>query len=84
MSAFMQAATSASVLLWDGGNGQLDGLADPHAGGVDQRETGAVDRRVDGGDQAAAVLVVSDVGKALTIGLADVYWSRGASRGPGR
>jgi hypothetical protein len=58
----------------DGGNGQFDGFPDPQAAGVDQGETAAVDRLVDCRDQAAAVLVASDVGKAFATGLADFFF----------
>ena len=58
----------------DGGNGQCDGLADPQAAGVDQGETAAIDGLVDRGDQAAAVLVASDVGQALAKGLANFFF----------
>ena len=58
----------------EGRNGQGDGFADPQAAGVDQRETAAVDRLGDRGDQAAAVLVASNVGKAFAIGLADFFF----------
>jgi len=58
----------------DGRDGQRQGLADAQAAGVDQRETAAVDRQPDGGDQAAAVLVASNVGQAFAIGLADFFW----------
>jgi hypothetical protein len=49
----------------DGGDGQCDGFTDPQAAGVDQRETAAIDRLFDRGDQAAAVRVASDVGEAF-------------------
>ena len=58
----------------DGGDGQRDSFADPQAASVDQRETAAVDRLSDRGDQAAAVLVASNVGKASAIGLADFFF----------
>ncbi len=58
----------------DGRDGQCDSLADPQAAGVDQRETAAVDRLGDRGDQAAAVLVASNAGKAFAIGLADFFF----------
>ncbi len=58
----------------DGGNGQFDGFADPQTAGVDQRETAAVDRVLDRGDQAAAVFVASDVGQAFAKGLADFFF----------
>jgi len=65
----------------DGGDGQFDGFAEPQAAGVDQGETAAADRLADRGDQAAAVLVASNVGKALAIGLADFFFvSRGQSQ----
>ena len=51
----------------DGRAGQGDGFADPQAAGVDQRKTGTVDRMGNRRDQAPAVLVASNVGKALTI-----------------
>jgi hypothetical protein len=57
----------------DGGHGQFDGFAEPQAAGVDQRETTAVDRLPDRGDQAAAVLVAANVGQALAVGLADFF-----------
>ena len=56
------------LLRVDGGDGKFDGFADPQAAGVDQRETAAANRLVDRADQAAAVLVASNVGKTLTIG----------------
>jgi len=58
----------------DGGNGQFDGFADPQAAGVDQGETAAIDRLLDRADQAAAVLVTSDVGQAFAKGLADFFF----------
>jgi hypothetical protein len=58
----------------DGGDGQFDGFADSQAAGVDQGETAAVDGLADGRDQAAAVLVTSDVGQALAEGLADFFF----------
>ena len=69
------------LLRVDGGDGKFDGFADPQAAGVDQRETAAANRLVDRADQAAAVLVASDVGKALAIGVADFFFVRsGQSR----
>ena len=56
-----------------GGNRQCESFADPQATGVDQGETSAVDGVPDRGDQAAAVLVASNVGQALAIGLADFF-----------
>ena len=61
------------VLGIDGGDGQLAGFAKPQATGVDQRETAAADRPADCGDQAAAVLVGPNVGKALGFGWADFF-----------
>ncbi len=58
----------------DGGDGQGDGFADPQTAGVGQGETAAVDRLMDRGDQAAAVRVASNVGKAFAIGLADFFF----------
>lgn len=58
----------------DRGNGKCDRFADPQAAGVDQREAAAVDRAFDRGDQAAAVLVASRIGKAFAIGLADLFF----------
>ncbi len=58
----------------DGGDGQFDGFADPQAAGVDQDETAAIDRLGDRADQAAAVLVASDVGKTLAKGVADFFF----------
>ena len=58
----------------DGGDGQFDGFTDPQAAGVDQGETAAVDRLVEGGDQTAAVLVAADVGQALAQGRADFFF----------
>ncbi len=58
----------------DGGNRQFNGFAEPQATGVDEGETAAVDRLPDGGNQAAAVLVAADVGKALAKGQADFFW----------
>ena len=58
----------------DRGNGQGDGFADPQAAGVDQGETAAVDRLVEGGDQTAAVLVAADVGQAPAQGWADFFF----------
>ena len=58
----------------DGGNGQFDGFADPQTAGVDQRETAAIDRLVDGRNQAAAILVASDVGQPFAKGLADFFF----------
>ena len=58
----------------DGGEGQLDGFADPQAAGVDQCETAAVDGLLDGRDQAAAVLVASDIGQAFAKGLANFFF----------
>ena len=64
----------------DGRDGQGDGFTDPQTAGVDQGETAAVDRLSDRGDQAAAVRVASNVGKAFAIGLADFFFvSRGHS-----
>ena len=58
----------------DGGDGQGDGFADPQTAGIGQGETAAVDRLMDRGDQAAAVRVASNVGKAFAIGLADFFF----------
>ena len=66
----------------DGGNGQSDGLADPQAAGVNQRETAAIDRMPDRGNQAAAVLIASNVGKAIVIGLADFFLVSSAQSRP--
>jgi len=60
----------------DGGDGKRDGFADAHAGGVDQPETAAIDRLLEGRDQAAALLVASDIRKALAFGLADFFFVR--------
>ncbi|MBN2559783.1 MAG: hypothetical protein JXQ75_02470, partial [Phycisphaerae bacterium] len=57
-----------------GGDGQYDSFADPKTAGVDQGETAAVDRLLDRGDQAAAVRIASNVGKAFAVGLADFLW----------
>jgi hypothetical protein len=58
----------------DGGNGQFNGFAEPQAAGVDEGETAAVNRLPDGGNQATAVLVAADVGKAFAKGQADFFW----------
>ena len=58
----------------DGGNGQFDRFADPQAAGVAQGETAAIDGLVDRRDQAAAVLVASDVRQAFAKGLADFFF----------
>ena len=57
----------------DGRDGQGDGFANPKAAGVDKGETAAVDGLVDRPDQAAAVLVATNVGKAFAVGLADFF-----------
>ncbi len=68
------------LLRVDGRDGQGDGFANSQTAGVDQGETAAVDRLSDRGDQAAAVRVASNVGKAFAIGLADFFFvSRGHS-----
>ena len=61
------------LLRVDGGDGQCDSFADPKTAGVDKGEAAAVDGLVDRGDQAAAVLVASNVGKAFAVGLADFF-----------
>jgi hypothetical protein len=58
----------------DGGNGQFNAFAEPQTAGVDEGEAAAVDRLTDGGNQAAAVLVTAQVGKALAKGQADFFW----------
>ena len=58
----------------DGGEGQFDGFADPQTAGVAQGETAAIDRLVDRRDQAATVLVASDVGQAFAKGRADFFF----------
>ena len=58
----------------DGRDGQRDSFTDPQAAGVNQRETAAVDRLGDRGDQAATVLVASNARKAFAIGLADFFF----------
>ena len=57
----------------DGREGQSDGFTDPQPAGIDQREAAAVDRILDRGNQAAAVLVALNVGKTLAIGLPDFF-----------
>jgi len=61
-------------------DGEGDGLADPKTAGVDQRETGAVERLADRTDQAAAVGIAAKVGKAFAKGQAYFFSSEGASR----
>ena len=41
--------------------------------GVDKSETAAVDGLLDRGDQAAAVRIASNIGKASAVGLADFF-----------
>ena len=53
-----------------------DGLADPKTAGVDQRETGAVERLADRTDQAAAVGIAAKVGKAFAKGQPDFFFVR--------
>ena len=56
-----------------GGNRQCESFADPQATCVDQGKTTAVDWVSDRGDQATAVLIASNVGEALAIGLAHFF-----------
>jgi hypothetical protein len=64
----------------DSRDGQCDRLADPKAAGVGKGETAAVDGLLDRGNQAAAVRIASNIGKAFSIGLADFFFvSRGQS-----
>ena len=58
----------------DGGKRQSNGFADPQAAGVGQGKTAAVDRSPDRRDQAAAVLIASNVGKACAMGSADFFF----------
>ena len=57
----------------DRGDGQRDRLADPQAVGVDQREASAIDRLLEPGDQAAAILVATNVRQTLLTRLADFF-----------
>ena len=54
--------TQNHLLGVDCGDGQRDRLGDAQAIGVDERETAAIDGLFQGGDQAAAVLVATDIG----------------------
>ena len=68
------------LLRVDRRDGQRDRLGDPQALGVDERETAAIDGLLQGGDQAAAVLVTADVGQPLPAWLADFFFvNRGQS-----
>ena len=61
-------------------DGQDDRLGNPQAIGVDERETTAQKGFLQGGDQAAAVLIAADVGQALLPRLANLFFvNRGQS-----
>ncbi len=57
----------------DGRDGQGDALGNPQALGVDEGEAAAQTRLVQGGDQAAAVVVTTDIGQALLPRLANFF-----------
>ena len=60
--------------------GQDDRLGNPQAIGIDERETTAQKGSFQGGDQAAAVLIATDVGQALLPRLANLFFvNRGQS-----
>ena len=61
------------LLRVDRRDGQGDRLADPQAIGVAQREASAIDRLLEPGDQAAAILVATNVRQALLTRLADFF-----------
>ena len=68
------------LLRVDRRDGQRDGLGDSQAVGVDEREATAIDRLLNPGDQAAAILVATHVGQPLLTWLADFFLdSRGHS-----
>ncbi len=52
---------------------QGDRLVDSQAIGVDQREAAAIDRLLESGDQAAAILVATNVRQTLLTWLADFF-----------
>ena len=58
----------------DRGDRQRNRFVDPQAVGVDQSKTAAIDRLLQSGNQAAAVLVGADVGQAFAAGRADFFW----------
>jgi hypothetical protein len=62
----------------DRGDRQRNRFVDPQAVGVDQSKTAAIDRLLQSGNQAAAVLVGADVGQAFAAGRADFF---GVNRG---
>ena len=62
------------LLRVDRCDGQRDRLGDSQAVGIDEREAAAIDRLLKPGDQAAAVLVATDVGQPLLAWLANFFF----------
>ena len=58
----------------DCGDAQRDRLGDAQAIGVDERETTPIDGLPQGGDQAAAILVTSDIGQPLAAWPANLFF----------
>jgi hypothetical protein len=54
-------------------DGQGDGLGDPQAVGIDEREAAAIDGLAQGGDQAAAIGIAAEVGEPFLPGLANFF-----------
>ena len=63
----------------DGRDREGDSLGNPQAIGVHEGETAAEEGFFQGGDQAAAILIATDVGQALLPRLANFFVNRGQS-----
>jgi len=61
---------------------QSNRLVDPQSIGINERETAAIDRVFQTGDQLAAVVVGTDVGQPLAAGLADFFFVNRAQSVP--
>ena len=66
----------------DGRDGQADRLPDSQSIGVHHRETAAIERLFQGGDQAAAIFIAADVEQPLLAWLADFFFVNSAHSQP--
>ena len=66
----------------DGRDGQCNRLSDAQAVGVDQREAGAIDGFLQGGDQAATITIATDIGEPFLAGAADFFLVNSAHSEP--
>ena len=62
----------------DGRDGQLDRLSDAQSVGVDQREATAIDRFLQRGDQAAAIVIATDIREPFLAWAADFFFVNSA------